>query len=481
MVFKRRLRIFSNLSLKSRYLLFYCAGLLTLYLICLRTLENVPDVRTSIMIQNFNRIINNNLAIRNTIQVPNMTENRQEMLDKINDSFCLVGQQEVKSKLVNAMGGFTCSLAAATDERECKMAERRSVYFFANSNVMDRLRDPYNYFDKIANVAYKPLTNAESKTPLAYSILCHGNIGLLEAQLASIFRPQNAYCIYVDAKAPMDYKRAVLALAGVYKEHFPKTLIIVANPTRRIYWSDVSILEAGLDCLEQLLTQGKEWKFFLNTVGTALPGRPIQDITELISHLSGDVIASVPMTEQITKYTQFKQRLPRKAETINFDKFETDKFMYHDDLLPYRTTIPKERPPRGIVPYYNMTESVISRSTAEFVLTNPLAKEFREWLQDIKAPEEFFYATLARVDRKSVADGDKRVYMDPDIDTTQGLCPRYSNWNGSICHGQMKRWICNFAMGDLPTALSTKCIWMNKFDLNFDPRPVACMHEYLTQ
>ena len=30
-----------------------------------------------------------------------------------------------------------------------------------------------------------------------------------------------------------------------------------------------------------------------------------------------------------------------------------------------------------------------------------VAKEFRAWVQDIKAPEEFFYATLARIDQKS--------------------------------------------------------------------------------
>ena len=89
----------------------------------------------------------------------------------------------------------------------------------------------------------------------------------------------------------------------------------------------------------------------------------------------------------------------------------------------------KEPPPRGIVPYYNMTESVISRETCQFLIKNQVALEFREWLQDIKAPEEFFYATLARVDRQSALDLDKKLYMDPDSDTTQGFCPRYSNWN----------------------------------------------------
>ena len=139
------------------------------------------------------------------------------------------------------------------------------------------------------------------------------------------------------------------------------------------------------------------------------------------------------------------------------------------------------RPPRGIVPYYNMTESIISRDTCDFLLKNQVAMEFREWLQDIKAPEEFFYATLARVDRQSALDLDRKVYMDPDVDTTQGICPRYSNWNPDLCHGKMKRWICNFSIGDLPRAINSQCLWMNKFDLSVDPRPIICMHEYLTQ
>lgn len=50
----------------------------------------------------------------------------------------------------------------------------------------------------------------------------------------------------------------------------------MANPTLRIYWSGVSILEAGLDCMEQLVNANAEWKFFFNAIGTALPGRPIQ-------------------------------------------------------------------------------------------------------------------------------------------------------------------------------------------------------------
>ena len=64
----------------------------------------------------------------------------------------------------------------------------------------------------------------------------------------------------------------------MYRYNFPDTTIIMANPTLRIYWSGVSILEAGLDCMEQLLQANANWKFFFNSIGTALPGRPIQVI-----------------------------------------------------------------------------------------------------------------------------------------------------------------------------------------------------------
>lgn len=71
-------------------------------------------------------------------------------------------------------------------------------------------------------------------------------------------------------------------LLNVYRYNFPETTIIVANPTLRIYWSGVSILEAGLDCMEQLVNANADWKFFFNAIGTAMPGRPIRVKFQLV-------------------------------------------------------------------------------------------------------------------------------------------------------------------------------------------------------
>ena len=47
----------------------------------------------------------------------------------------------------------------------------------------------------------------ELKTPLAFVIVAHSHLGLLEAQLSTIFRPHNAYCIFVDSKGIIHKRR----------------------------------------------------------------------------------------------------------------------------------------------------------------------------------------------------------------------------------------------------------------------------------
>ena len=106
----------------------------------------------------------------------------------------------------------------------------------------------------------------------------------------------------------------------------------------------------------------------------------------------------------------------RDAEKVNFDNYERgrqDVYLYHEEHLPYKTTIRKMRPPvykiiflllyyfrekkyvgifffnkiflkRGIVPYYNMTESVLSRKTANFLLySQVLYTNYKNYLQMI--------------------------------------------------------------------------------------------------
>ena len=115
------------------------------------------------------------------------------------------------------------------------------------------------------------VTEDEKSLQLAFSIVLHSNLGLLEAQLAALFRPQNAYCIYIDQKAPDSFYQAVTNLIECYKSKFPNAVIFIKENPVPIYWSDFSLLQADLECMQELLFRHEKWKYFINQAGTALP------------------------------------------------------------------------------------------------------------------------------------------------------------------------------------------------------------------
>lgn len=213
----------------------------------------------------------------------------------------------------SVMNGYTCSIFKGKNDQDCKKISKKANEFFTDDAFRKRVLKPEKYFETMKTVAMKKLTRAEETTPLAFSILNHANIAMLEVILATIFRPQNSYCFYIDAKASDEYKADVLKLTNVYRYHFPNTTIILANPTLRIYWSGVSILEAGLDCMERLYSANSDWKFFLNAIGSALPGRPIQELTEVFSRLNGDIVASVPLNDQTQEYITHKYLMTKSV------------------------------------------------------------------------------------------------------------------------------------------------------------------------
>ena len=90
-------------------------------------------------------------------------------------------------------------------------------------------------------------------------------------QSATLFRPHNAYCIYVDKKSSESFHQAVNNLIECYTQRFPEAVIFkISNPVP-IFWSDFSLLEADLECMEWLLKKHNTWKYFINQAGTALP------------------------------------------------------------------------------------------------------------------------------------------------------------------------------------------------------------------
>jgi hypothetical protein len=66
------------------------------------------------------------------------------------------------------------------------------------------------------------VSQEERQISLAFSIIAHDQFSLLETLIASLFRPHNSYCIFVDAKATTDFHNMVKQLVDCYKYQYPQ-------------------------------------------------------------------------------------------------------------------------------------------------------------------------------------------------------------------------------------------------------------------
>ena len=98
---------------------------------------------------------------------------------------------------------------------------------------------------------YKNSEDVEIK--LAFTIVTHDQLGLFEVLLHSIFRPYNAYCIYIGSNTAENYRRSVEKLVNCYNFLYPGSNVFMAVNTTAVEWARWSVIEADLICMEQLL------------------------------------------------------------------------------------------------------------------------------------------------------------------------------------------------------------------------------------
>ena len=63
--------------------------------------------------------------------------------------------------------------------------------------------------------------------PLAFALIVHSQVSLFEALMATIFRPHNSYCVFIDAKAEPGFKVIIRQLLNCYKNRFPNVRALI--------------------------------------------------------------------------------------------------------------------------------------------------------------------------------------------------------------------------------------------------------------
>lgn len=124
------------------------------------------------------------------------------------------------------------------------------------------------------------LTQEEVEFPISYSIVVYKAINQFERLLRSVYRPQNFYCIHVDAKMTEINKKAISAIAKCFNNVFMSSI------RYDVKWGKMSVLQADLICMKDLLKY-KKWKYYINLTGQDFPLQTNLDIVRILKAFKG--------------------------------------------------------------------------------------------------------------------------------------------------------------------------------------------------
>lgn len=223
-------------------------------------------------------------------------------------------------------------------------------------------------------------TQAELDLRIAYVIVAYKSAGLIENLLRAIYMPHNVYCLHLDKKSTANFKRAVHSFIDCLPNVFVTKKLI------DVVWGHVSVLQAELNCMEDLFQSDVPWKYLITLVAQDYPLYDNKGIVEGLKKLNGlNNIESYPMPKHFAY----------RANTI-WTLTETGKGKEHDGYRMDCTWKPKAPPPHNITIMKGWNHIAATRKFVEFVLNDKIATDFYQWLSDIYIPDEVFFSSLQR-------------------------------------------------------------------------------------
>ncbi|XP_052806099.1 beta-1,3-galactosyl-O-glycosyl-glycoprotein beta-1,6-N-acetylglucosaminyltransferase-like [Mya arenaria] len=343
---------------------------------------------------------------------------------------------------------LNCAAIFDGDDNETALAER-----LASTDNRTFLQ-PVDYMNMTSNCPKfildrgyitDPFDELENDFPIAFSILMFVAIEQAERLLRAIYRPQNFYCIHIDAKSGNDLYDAMSRVAACFDN------VHVLGERVDVQWGQMSVLEPELLCMEYLWNRSAKWKYFINLTGQEFPLKTNYELVRILQAYNGsnDIEGTI-----------------KRANTYRWA-----------DAGP---------PPHGVIPTKGSVHIIASRGYVDFVLHDPIATDILNWTQKTAVPDETFFSTLNHNPSLGVPGSYKGIPETEAINfTSSGLKPfvaRFKNWgDGNYnwpCHGMRVRMVCVFGVGDLPALSQRREVFANKFYDTFHPYTLDCMEEW---
>ena len=146
-------------------------------------------------------------------------------------------------------------------------------YFIQEARSCSKFISQYGFITDV-------LSEEEKDFPLAYSIVAFKDTEMIIRQLRAIYRPQNFYCIHLDAKlgtGPMF--QAVSAVARCLPNVF------LSSRRVDVVWATMTVLEADLICMQDLWKY--KWRYFINLTGQEFPLKTNYELVKILQAYRG--------------------------------------------------------------------------------------------------------------------------------------------------------------------------------------------------
>ncbi|XP_061435244.1 beta-1,3-galactosyl-O-glycosyl-glycoprotein beta-1,6-N-acetylglucosaminyltransferase-like isoform X1 [Lethenteron reissneri] len=319
-------------------------------------------------------------------------------------------------------------------------------------------------FRRARRYADAPLSHEEAAFPIAYSVIVHHRVDMLERLLRAVYAPQNFYCLHVDAKSPRAYLEAVRALAACFPNVF------VARRLEVVVYASWSRVQADLNCMRELVERAGErpWRYFINLCGLDFPIKTNLEIVRALGGLHG------ANSVESTRPSRFKAARWRTRHAVVWNRV-------------FDLRLAKAPPPIATPVFAGGAYVAVTRAFVEHVLSDPAARAFAEWSKDTYSPDEHLWATLQRMPGVPGATPVDQKYDVTDVQALTHLV-RWQSMEGDVlqgaayppCRGVHVRGICINAAGDVPWVLRQPQLFVNKVDASLDQgAAVRCLERSL--
>ena len=292
---------------------------------------------------------------------------------------------------------ISCKRLFEMDRNEIKKAKLFLEKLRKNSDKekIDLIPDSNYIFNKTQCELYKEIrgfnkyvknkliTTFEYQFPLAYNILTYNNVEEFERLLLAIYRPQNVYCIHVDNKSSIVFKKAIESIVGCFDNIFITTQLL------DIVYAGFNRLQADINCMNDLLNMSSKssqmhpnfankklninWKYLINMASSEFPLKTNYELTRILNMFNG--------SNEIEIKPHNKPKLIQYKYIVKYDKNKNPHM-----ACTYRN---KTQPPHNYTIAKGSAYNVFSHKFVEYATSNQYAKDLLAWGVDTYSPDEW--------------------------------------------------------------------------------------------